>query len=105
MPTAEFLGEFFATLLAYGCVGVLGLDTRYKCNWVETKLGNASVVLPSNGARYDNEKYISVSFAFEKERTGFIVHGKCKVNHRHSSKPTPAPEPEPSPAPAPAPEK
>lgn len=87
VPTAAFLADFLATLLAYGCVGVLGLDTRYKCDWAETKLGEASVVVPSHGTGYDKEKFIPVSFAFEKDKSGFKVHGKCGKDHRHSSKP------------------
>ncbi|KAK4225992.1 hypothetical protein QBC38DRAFT_481551 [Podospora fimiseda] len=52
----------------------------------ELKICNASVVVPSNGNESD-KAYIPVAFAFDDKTPGFKVHGKCKKEHKHTSKP------------------
>lgn len=46
----------------------------------------ASVIVLSNGTEPDEEKFIYISFALEKDEFGFKVRGKSGNNHRHSSK-------------------
>ncbi|KAK7393946.1 hypothetical protein QQX98_013268 [Neonectria punicea] len=57
-------------------------------DWSEMKIGDASVVVPSNDSGdYDQDKFIPVAFAFDEEKPTFRVHGKCGKDHKHSSKP------------------
>ncbi|KAK3987619.1 hypothetical protein QBC44DRAFT_383117 [Cladorrhinum sp. PSN332] len=55
-------------------------------DWTELKICDASVVVPRNGNERD-EAYIPVAFAFDDKTPGFKVHGKCKKEHKHTSKP------------------
>jgi len=73
-------------LASNGCEGLFGIDTLAAKNWTELTIGNASVVVPSNGKDRD-EDYIPVAFAFDKNVPGFRVHGRCGSDHKHTSKP------------------
>ncbi|EFY89303.1 hypothetical protein J3458_018760 [Metarhizium acridum] len=87
-PSAAFVQELLSVLASNGCEGLFGIDTLAKNNWSEMKIGDASVVVPSNGSEtYNQDKFISVAFAFDKEKPEFKVHGKCGKDHKHSSKP------------------
>ncbi|KAG6017605.1 hypothetical protein E4U43_000738 [Claviceps pusilla] len=89
VPSAEFIHEFLSVLASNGCEGLFGIDTLAKHNWSEMKIGDASVVVPSkDGETYDQEKFIPVAFAFDKDKPQFRVHGKCGTDHKHTSKPT-----------------
>ncbi|KAK0614924.1 3-hydroxybutyryl-CoA dehydratase [Bombardia bombarda] len=82
----SFAAEVASALSMAGFDGLFGIDTLEKEDWSELKIGNASVVVPSNG----NERadaYIPVAFAFDETSAGFRVHGKCSKQHRHTSKP------------------
>lgn len=83
----EFVDEFLAVLAENNISGMFGIDTLAKESWAEMKIGEASVVVPSEGNAFDAEKFIPVAFAFEDAKPGFIVHGKCGKDHKHSSKP------------------
>lgn len=95
--TPEFLSDFLSVLASNGCDGLFGVDTLAKGAWSEMKIGDASVVVPSNhGDGYDQEKFIPVTFAFEEEKPTFTVHGKCGVDHVHTNQPNkPKPKPKP----------
>jgi hypothetical protein len=80
--------EFLSVLANNGCEGLFGIDTLAKNNWSEMKIGDASVVVPSNDSEtYSQDKFIPVAFAFDKEKPEFKIHGKCGKDHKHSSKP------------------
>lgn len=88
MPSAEFTQEFLSVLANNGCEGLFGIDTLAKNNWSEMKVGDASVVVASNDTEtYNQDKFIPVAFAFDKEKPKFKVHGRCGKDHKHSSKP------------------
>ncbi|XWW98376.1 hypothetical protein V2A60_006376 [Cordyceps javanica] len=90
-PAAAFLAEFVSVLVSNGCSDIFGIDTIAKNAWSEIKIGDASVVVPSNDSTgYDDDKFIPVAFAFGEEDPKFRVHGKCKSNHKHASKPSPS---------------
>ncbi|KDR79793.1 hypothetical protein GALMADRAFT_61902 [Galerina marginata CBS 339.88] len=91
--TPAFLFDFLSVLATSGCDGLFGIDTIAKNAWAEMTIGNASVVVPSNGSdTFDGDKFIPVAFAFSEDEPKFKVHGRCGSNHRHTSKPvTPPP--------------
>lgn len=98
-PPAAFLTDLFNVLRSTKCAGVLGLDDQTEQSWTEVTIGNASVVI-----YHDHEKmmpnapadsYIPVSFGFDGKTEGYTAHGRCKKNHRHTSKPSPPPPPPP----------
>jgi len=108
-PTPAFLLDFLAVLSMNGCDGLFGIDTIAKGPWSEINIGDASVVVPSNdNDGYDQHKFIPVAFAFDEEKPKFRVHGRCKIDHKHTSKskptkpkkPTPRPKTPPPPPPA-----
>ncbi len=67
---------------------MFGIDTVAKTPWSEMKIGDASVVVPSNDSDgYDQDKFIPVAFEFDEETPKFKVHGRCGKDHKHSSKP------------------
>ncbi|EJP61249.1 3-hydroxybutyryl-CoA dehydratase [Beauveria bassiana ARSEF 2860] len=87
-PPAAFLAEFISVLASNECSGVFGIDTMAKNAWAEIKVGDASVVVPSNeSTSYDEDKFIPVAFAFGDDDPKFKVHGKCGKDHKHTSKP------------------
>ncbi|POR33052.1 hypothetical protein TPAR_06752 [Tolypocladium paradoxum] len=87
-PTPAFIAEFLSVLASNGCDGLFGIDTIAKGAWSEMKIGDASVVVPSNNSDgCDQDKFIPVAFAFEEKKPKFTVHGRCGENHKHSSKP------------------
>lgn len=88
-PTSAFILDFLSVLTSNGCDGLFGIDTIAKDAWCETSIGEAGVVVPSNESDgYDQDKFIPVAFAFDKEKPKFRVHGKCgKGEHKHPSKP------------------
>ncbi|KAM3463499.1 hypothetical protein MY5147_009653 [Beauveria neobassiana] len=87
-PPAAFLAEFISVLASNECSGVFGIDTIAKNAWAEIKVGDASVVVPSNeSTSYDEDKFIPVAFAFGDDDPKFKVHGKCGKDHKHTSKP------------------
>ena len=89
-PTPAFLLDFHSVLALNGCDDLFGIDTIEKSAWVEMKIGDASVVVPTNDSdSYDHGKFIPVAFAFDEEKPNFKVHGKCGANHSHSAKPKP----------------
>ncbi|KAK0643283.1 hypothetical protein B0T16DRAFT_391833 [Cercophora newfieldiana] len=81
----EFAADLASVLASAGCEGLFGIDTLGHEDWTELKIGNASVVVPSDGSEREGA-YIPVAFAFDKT-PGFRVHGKCGSNHKHTSKP------------------
>ncbi|KAJ7126490.1 hypothetical protein C8R46DRAFT_59590 [Mycena filopes] len=89
-PSAKF-GEELATLLAdAGCANLFGVDSVAPQDWAEMSVGGASVVVPYNpgiSASKADEDYISVSYIFDHREDKVRVHGKCKVDHKHTSKP------------------
>ena len=89
MPVLDpaFVADFASTVSSIGCEGLFGIDTLGKEDWTEMKIGDASVVVPSNG-NDRADAYIPVSFAFDGYTPGFRVHGKCGKNHTHTSKPS-----------------
>ncbi|KAM0256275.1 hypothetical protein ACHAPA_012225 [Fusarium lateritium] len=88
MPSEAFLADLTTVLAENYCEGLLGLDTIGKHDWVEASIGQASVVVPSNGNQSNAKDFIDVSFAFDPDRSGFKVHGRCNWgNHTHSRKP------------------
>ena len=80
-----------SVLKKYRYDGLFGLDRRSEYEWAETKIGEASVVVPSHGGEsFNQNKFVAVSFAFDKDTPTFRVQGKCgKGEHKHSSKPKP----------------
>ncbi|KAL2060465.1 hypothetical protein VTL71DRAFT_9496 [Oculimacula yallundae] len=88
-PSPSFLLDFYAVLSSTGCNGLFGIDTIAEKDWSEMKIGEASVVVPNNndGNHFDKDMFIPVAFRFDKEEPKFKVHGKCKKDHDHSSKP------------------
>ncbi|KAG5332580.1 hypothetical protein C0989_006821 [Termitomyces sp. Mn162] len=71
-PTPAFIEDFLTILVANGCIGLFGIDTRAKNGWAEASIGNASVVVPSDkGEAYDKEKFIPVAFAFDEKKPNF----------------------------------
>ncbi|KFX94723.1 hypothetical protein V490_04216 [Pseudogymnoascus sp. VKM F-3557] len=86
-PTPAFVKEFLSVLASNGCDNLFGIDTIAKDSWSEMKIGDSSVVVPSNGSNDDDENFIPVAFSFEREEPKFKVHGRCKKTHTHTSKP------------------
>ncbi|KAK4220987.1 hypothetical protein QBC38DRAFT_493000 [Podospora fimiseda] len=86
IPDPAFAAELASALASVGYKGLFGIDTLDKQDWTELKICDASVVVPSNGNESD-EAYIPVAFAFDDKTPGFKVHGKCKKEHKHTSKP------------------
>lgn len=96
-PPAAFLTNLFKVLRNTNCAGVLGLDDQTEHSWTEVTIGNASVVI-----YHDHEKlmlnvpansYIPVAFGFDGKMEGYTAHGKCRVHHKHTSKPIKPPNP------------
>ncbi|KAI0436239.1 hypothetical protein F4803DRAFT_542987 [Xylaria telfairii] len=86
-----FIAELADILTSNGCNGLFGIDTLNQNDWTELSIGNASVVVPSNGNERE-DSYIPVAIAFDEKNSGFRVHGKCGKDHKHTSKPvTPKP--------------
>jgi len=85
VPALEFMEEFSAALASSGCAGMFGLDTISRNSWAEMTVGNASVVVRSTGD--EHEDFVSVALEFDSEQPRFRVHGKCKSNHKHTTKP------------------
>lgn len=88
-PTPAFLSDFLEVLAANGCAGVFGIDTLAETDWSELTIGDASVVVPckTNNEHEANDMLIPVAFEFNDKRPAFKVHGRCKINHRHTSTP------------------
>ena len=87
-PTPAFLLDFLSVLALNGCDGLFGIDTLAKGPWSEMKIGDASVVVPSNDSvAYDQDKFIPVAFAFDEEKPKFRVHGRCGTDHKHTLTP------------------
>ena len=82
----DFIAELTSVLASNGCEGLFGIDTLVENDWTELTIGNASVVVPSNG-KESEEAYILVAFAFDDKKPGFMVHGRCGDDHRHTSRP------------------
>ena len=88
--SAEFIEDFVAVLAANNVEGVFGIDTLAKHAWSEMKIGDASVVMPSNDSNdFDKDKFIPVAFAFDNDKPNYRVHGRCNQNHKHTSRPRP----------------
>jgi len=47
---AAFILDFLSVLAVNGCGGLFGIDTIAKGAWSEMKVGDASVVVPSNNS-------------------------------------------------------
>lgn len=87
-PTPAFLSDFSSVLASNGCDGLFGIDTIASGNWSEMKIGGASVVVSNNGDDHNqDDDFIPVAFAFDEKKPQFTVHGKCKRDHKHTSKP------------------
>lgn len=83
-----FLLDFLSVLASNGCDGLFGIDTIAKASWAEMKIGDASVVVPSNDTdAYDSNQFIPVAFAFNEQKPKFTVHGRCRIDHKHTTKP------------------
>ncbi|KAL8897578.1 MAG: hypothetical protein Q9192_002503 [Flavoplaca navasiana] len=82
----QFIAELDHVLTLSDCKGLFGIDTLAEHDWTELTIGDASVVVPSNGKERE-ESYIPVAFAFDEGKPGFRVHGKCGKDHKHTSKP------------------
>ncbi|KAG5808966.1 hypothetical protein H9Q74_011864 [Fusarium xylarioides] len=78
--------DLVSVLASAQCEGLFGIDVLGEEDWMELKVGNASVVVPSNGHEKE-EAYLPVAFAFDDKKPGFRVHGKCGTDHKHTSKP------------------
>ena len=86
--SAEFIKDFIAVLAANNVEGLFGIDSLAKDAWSEMKIGDASVVVPSNDSDdYNKDKFIPVAFAFDDDKPKYQVHGRCGSNHRHTSRP------------------
>ncbi|KAI4184372.1 MAG: hypothetical protein LQ346_006128 [Caloplaca aetnensis] len=83
----HFIAELDHVLTLSDCKGLFGIDTLAEDEWSELTVGNASVVVSSNGNERE-EAYIPVAFAFDDRKPGFRVHGKCGKDHKHTSKPS-----------------
>ncbi|KAI4129746.1 MAG: hypothetical protein LQ341_006532 [Variospora aurantia] len=83
----HFIAELDRVLTLSDCNGLFGIDTLAEADWTELTVGNASVVVPSNGNERA-EAYIPVAFAFNDGKPGFRVHGKCGKDRKHTSKPS-----------------
>ncbi|KAL8755705.1 MAG: hypothetical protein Q9184_004720 [Pyrenodesmia sp. 2 TL-2023] len=83
----HFMAELEHVLTVSDCKGLFGIDTLAEDDWTELTVGNASVVVPSNGKERE-KAYIPVAFAFDERKPGFRVHGKCGKDHKHTSKPS-----------------
>jgi len=81
-PSPGFLADFANVLTRNQCLGLFGIDTLAESDWLETKIGETSVVMPTNG--HNGYDYIPVAFAFENDKPGFKVHGRCGKDHRHT---------------------
>ncbi|KAF8961230.1 hypothetical protein BDZ97DRAFT_1664500 [Flammula alnicola] len=94
-PMPEFLMDFLTVLTSNKCNCLFGIDTIAERAWTEIKIGDASVVVPSDDRKgYNQEKFIPVAFAFDKEKSKFQVHGRCAKDHRHmNGRPKPPPPP------------
>lgn len=87
-PTPAFLADLLSVLALNRCDGLFGIDTLANSAWAETKIGDASVVVPTSRTDgYDQDRFIPVAFAFDEEKPEFRVHGKCGKDHKHTSKP------------------
>ena len=88
-PSSGFLSDLISVLTLNGCDGLFGVDSLATADWTEMKVGDASVVVPSNDSDdYDKDEFIPVAFAFDEEQPKFKVHGKCGRGwHEHTSKP------------------
>jgi len=73
-------------LVSNDCEGVFGVDTLIEDDWTELTIGTSSVVVSSDGC--EREEYIPVAFAFDENKPGFRVHGKCGRDHRHTTRPS-----------------
>ncbi|KAM0200797.1 hypothetical protein ACHAPI_002462 [Fusarium lateritium] len=95
IPPTDFLADLTTVLIENHYEGLLGLNTIGKHNWAEVSIGQASVVVPTNGENNFNLKdFVDVSFTFDADQSGFRVHGKCGGGgHDHTGKPKPMPEP------------
>ncbi|KAK3373630.1 hypothetical protein B0T24DRAFT_529687, partial [Lasiosphaeria ovina] len=83
-----FVAEFVSVLLSHGLDKLFGIDTIAKDNWAELKIGDASVVVPDDDKdTVDADGFIQVAFVFEEDKPQFKVHGKCKKDHKHTTKP------------------
>lgn len=52
-------------------------------------IGDASVVVFSDSDKdCPQDGFIPVAFAFKEDEPKFQVHGKCKKDHKHTTKPT-----------------
>ena len=72
--SVSFGAKLRDTLAANDCDGLFVVDTLATNDWPELIVGNASIVVPSNGQK--SEAYIPAAFACD-EKAGFCVHGRC----------------------------
>ena len=75
-------------LAGNGCDDLFGIDTLAKAAWSETTIGTASVVIPSNNDEVFQDRFLTVAYAFVEQTPKFRVHGRCIVDHDHTSRPT-----------------
>jgi hypothetical protein len=81
VPTLSFLSDLLSILTSNGLEGLFGIDTVAEGAWSEMSIGQASVVVPSSERDgYDQDKFVPVAFAFDKEEPKFRVHGKCETD-------------------------
>jgi hypothetical protein len=100
VPTVSqaFAVELANVLSSVQCEGLFGIDTLGEGNTAEFHIGEASVVVASNGLENEND-WVEVAFAFDDERVPFRVHRKCHRGNTHATKPAPKPAPKPHPKP------
>lgn len=92
VPTVSeaFTAELTNVLSSVQCEGLFGIDTLGERNTAEFHIGEASVVVPSNGHESGND-WVEVAFAFDDDTVPFRVHRKCSKGNTHATKPAPKP--------------
>ncbi|EPE06694.1 3-hydroxybutyryl- dehydratase [Ophiostoma piceae UAMH 11346] len=74
-PGTAFISDLLSVLASNGCTDVFGIDTIAKYAWSEMTIGDSSVVVPSNDSdNYDQDRFIPVAFAFDKDKPAYKVH-------------------------------
>lgn len=87
MPSSEFIQEFLSVPADNECEGLFSIDTLAKNNWSGLKVGDASVVVPSNdGETCNQDKFILVaSRSIRKGRSlRFVVSAARTTSIRRS---------------------
>lgn len=85
-----FVADLANVLSSVQCDGLFGIETLSGRNTAEFHIGEASVVVPSNG--HESEKdWVEVAFAFDDDTVPFRVCRRCHKGNKHGTKPAPKP--------------